>query len=78
MLLAAYRAKGRASISVILIGEFCCRWIADDLGIPSFARLADLKVVPVETFDRRFGVWTIQCELSRGCGGPPLPEEVIL
>lgn len=56
----------------------CCRWIADDLGIPSFARLDELTVVPVDAFDKRFGIWTIDCNLSPGCGGPPLPEEVIL
>ena len=55
-----------------------CRWISDDLGIPSFARLDALKVVPVEEFDKRFGIWSIKAKLSSGCGGPPLPEEVIL
>ena len=54
------------------------RWIADDLGIPSFARLPDLTVVPAKSYDPRFGVWIIQAELSPGCGGPPLPEEIIL
>ena len=57
---------------------FVCRWIADDLGIPSFAKLGDLKIVPVEDFDKRFSVWTIHSVLSQGCGGPPLPEEIIL
>lgn len=55
-----------------------CRWIADDLGIPSFARLSELTIVPVNDFDKRFSVWTIDSQLSPGCGGPPLPEEIIL
>ena len=65
-------------VSVRISRRCLCRWIADDLGIPSFAKLAELTVVPVEQFDQRFGIWTIECGLSPGCGGPPLPEEIIL
>ncbi|KAK9845473.1 hypothetical protein WJX81_007397 [Elliptochloris bilobata] len=54
------------------------RWIKDDLGIPSIARLGELVVLPVAAFDRRFDVWTINAELSDGCGSPELPEEVML
>lgn len=54
------------------------RWIKDDLGIPSFARLGDLVVVPVAAFDGRHDIWTIDAGLSPGCGSPELPEEVML
>ena len=54
------------------------RWVKDDLGIPSFARLGELVVLPVAAFDGRYDVWTIDAELSPGCGSPELPEEVML
>ena len=54
------------------------RWIKDDLGVPSFARLGDLVVVPVAAFDGRYDIWTIDAGLSSGCGSPELPEEVML
>lgn len=50
----------------------------DDLGIPSFARLSELVVLPVAAFDGRYDVWTIDAALSPGCGSPELPEEVML
>ena len=56
----------------------CGRWVKDDLGIPSFARLGELVVLPVAAFDGRYDVWTIDAELSPGCGSPELPEEVML
>ena len=53
-------------------------WIPDDLGVPSFARLPELRPLPVASFDKRFDVWRIDAELSPGCGGPELPEEIML
>ena len=50
----------------------------DELGVSSFAQLQDLKTVPVTSFDARFDVWHLEAPLSEGCGGPELPEEVIL
>jgi hypothetical protein len=55
-----------------------CRWLPDDLGIPSFARLSELRRIPVSHYDGRFDVWVIEAPLSEGCGGPELPEEVML
>lgn len=58
---------------------FCyCRWIPDELGVPSFAQLCDLKAVPVADFKAAFDIWQIDAALSQGCGGPELPEEVML
>ena len=54
------------------------RWIPDELGVSSFAQLEDLKTIPVTSFDARFDVWHVEASLSDGCGGPDLPEEVIL
>ncbi len=54
------------------------RWIPDELGVSSFAQLDDLKTIPVTSFDARFDVWHVEASLSDGCGGPELPEEVIL
>lgn len=54
------------------------RWIPDELGVSSFAQLDDLKTIPVTSFDARFDVWHVEAPLSDGCGGPELPEEVIL
>eukprot|EP00884_Botryococcus_braunii_P018573 jgi/Botrbrau1/539/Bobra.0010s0014.1 len=53
-------------------------WRPDDLGIPSFAELSQLRVVPVTKFDRRHDLWQIDAQFSEGCGGPELPEEVML
>lgn len=50
----------------------------DELGVSSFARLEHLKTVPVISFDARFDIWHVEAPLSEGCGGPELPEEVIL
>ena len=54
------------------------RWIPDELGVSSFAQLDDLKTIPVTSFDARFDIWHVEVPLSDGCGGPELPEEVIL
>lgn len=54
------------------------RWIPDELGVSSFAQLDDLKTIPVTSFDARFDIWHVEAPLSDGCGGPELPEEVIL
>ena len=54
------------------------RWIPDELGCSSFARLSELRTVPVDAFDRRFDVWDISAPLSDGCGGPELTEEVMV
>ena len=57
---------------------WACRWFPDDLGIPSFARLHELRKLPVAHYDGRYDIWTIEAVLSEGCGGPELPEEVML
>lgn len=54
------------------------RWLPDDLGIPSFARLGELRKLPVADYDSRFDTWVITASLSEGCGGPELPEEIML
>lgn len=54
------------------------RWIPDELSPPAFARLAALRRVPVATYDPRFDVWLITVPLSEGCGGPELPEEMVV
>ncbi|KAK9906520.1 hypothetical protein WJX75_003297 [Coccomyxa subellipsoidea] len=54
------------------------RWLPDDLGIPSFARLGDLRKLPIADYDGRYDIWVINAPLSEGCGGPELPEEIML
>ncbi|PRW59130.1 dnaJ-like protein subfamily B member 5-like [Chlorella sorokiniana] len=54
------------------------RWVPDELAPAAFPRLGGLRPIPVDAFDQRFDVWTITAPLSEGCGGPELPEEVIL
>ncbi|GAB4816886.1 hypothetical protein N2152v2_003932 [Parachlorella kessleri] len=54
------------------------RWIPDELSPPSFCRLGDLRQVAVASYDPRFDVWVITAPLSEGCGGPELPEEVMV
>ncbi|KAK9804086.1 hypothetical protein WJX73_005526 [Symbiochloris irregularis] len=53
-------------------------WIPDQLGYSSFARLGDLRVIPVSSYDQRYDIWSIEQQLSPGCSGPELPDEVIL
>ena len=55
-----------------------CRWLPDDLGVPSFARLRELRKLPIAQYDGRYDIWTIEAALSEGCGGPDLPEEIML
>ena len=55
-----------------------CRWVPDELAPSAFPRLGELRAIPVDSFDQRFDVWEISAPLSDGCGGPELPEEVIL
>lgn len=55
-----------------------CRWVPDELAPSAFPRLGELRPIPVDSFDQRFDVWEITAPLSDGCGGPELPEEVIL
>ena len=55
-----------------------CRWIPDELGVTCFAHLDRLKTVPVASFDQRFDVWHVEVPLSEGCGGPELPQEIML
>ena len=61
-----------------MCGGMVARWTPDDLGIPSFARLSELRKLSVTEYDGRYDVWTITEPLSEGCSGPDLPEEVIL
>ena len=44
----------------------------------AFVRLGELRVLPVAEYDGRFDRWLIDAPLSEGCGGPDLPEEVML
>ena len=60
------------------VDMYACRWIPDELGVPSFAQLHDLKTVPVTNFNAAFDIWHINAALSEGCGGPDLPEEIML
>jgi hypothetical protein len=55
-----------------------CRWVPDELSPSAYVRLRQLRPLPVDSFDRRFDVWQITAPLSPGCGGPELPEEVML
>jgi hypothetical protein len=54
------------------------RWVVDELAPFTLSRLSELRVVPVVAFDYRFDVWTIEAELSPGCGGPEIVEEVMV
>ncbi|GMH41980.1 hypothetical protein BSKO_09899 [Bryopsis sp. KO-2023] len=53
-------------------------WIPDELGYSAFCRLGDLKIIPVSSYDRRFDTWVVEAELSEGCGGPEIMEEIML
>ena len=55
-----------------------CSWIPDELSPSTFPRLGELRPVPVADYDQRFDRWVITAQLSEGCGGPELGEEVIL
>lgn len=55
-----------------------CRWVPDELSAKAYVRLSTLRAVPVDAYDSRYDVWVISAKLSPGCGGPELPEEVIL
>ena len=55
-----------------------CRWLPDELGIVSFARLTELTPLPVAAYDGCYDIWTIDAALSDGCSGPALPEEIML
>lgn len=54
------------------------RWVADELSPSAYVRLDTLRTLPVAAYDRRFDVWTVTAPLSDGCGGPELPEEVMV
>ena len=54
------------------------RWLPDELGDVSFARLQELTTLPVADYDGRYDIWTIDEPLSEGCSGPALPEEIML
>ena len=54
------------------------RWIPDELSPSAFVRLGELQPVAVDSFDQRFDVWVITAALSEGCGGPELPEEIMV
>ena len=55
------------------------RWIPDELAPSAFCRLPELRRVAITSYDRRFDVWCFPPDsLSEGCGGPELPEEVML
>ena len=54
------------------------RWVPDELSPSAYVRLGALRSLPVAAYDPRFDVWTITAPLSEGCGGPELPEEVMV
>lgn len=54
------------------------RWIPDEIGSSAFCDLGSLKRIPVDSYDGRFDVWLINSELSEGCGGPEIVEEIVL
>lgn len=54
------------------------RWVPDELSPSAYVRLGELRALPVDSFDQRFDVWVITAQLSEGCGGPDLGEEIIL
>ena len=53
-------------------------WVPDELLPSAFVLLDRLKVLRVSTYDRRFDVWCITDELSEGCDGPDMPEEIMV
>lgn len=54
------------------------RWMPDEIAYAAFCHMEDLKIVPITEYDRRFDVWVIDSELSEGCGGPEIVEEIII
>lgn len=54
------------------------RWMPDEIAYAAFCHMKDLKIVPVTEYDRRFDIWVIDAELSEGCGGPEIVEEIII
>lgn len=54
------------------------RWMPDEIGCSAFCELSLLKRIPVESYDKRHDIWVIEAELSEGCGGPEIVEEVIV
>jgi hypothetical protein len=54
------------------------RWIPDELSPSTYPRLGELTRIQVAGYDPRFDVWRIEAALSEGCGGPELPEEVMV
>lgn len=53
-------------------------WTPDELATPAFVNLTDCKLINVEAFHKNLDVWVVKEPLSEGCGGPELPEEVML
>eukprot|EP00798_Chlamydomonas_sp_ICE-L_P018719 gene18719-25244_t len=53
-------------------------WICDELDTGAYVRLGSLRKLQMKSFDPRFDIWQIGSELSPGCGGPELPEEIML
>lgn len=53
-------------------------WVVDELSPPIFVSIRDLKVVPIDSFDRRYDTWLITADLSPDCGGPTLEQEIIV
>lgn len=60
------------------LGDVESRWIPDELGCSAFCDLSLLKKIPVKSYDNRFDVWEFETQLSEGCGGPEIVEEIIL
>ena len=54
------------------------RWIPDEIGCSAFCDLSSLVKIPVVSYDNRFDIWVIESELSDGCGGPEIVEEIML
>ena len=50
----------------------------DQLGCSSFARLHELRPLPVTDYDRSSDSWQILAPLSEGTAGPDLGEEIMV
>jgi hypothetical protein len=53
--------------------------VSDELGVNAYCRIGALRWLPLAAYDRRHDVWTLDpAHLSPGCGGPDVPEEIII
>lgn len=64
-------------LTLTMVSRTLLRWMPDELASSAFCRLGELRTVPVTEYDNRFDLWTIDAELSTGCGGPEIVEEIM-